>query len=490
MLTLATNVLLWLLAVINDSVHRELESLQVNTTTDKSIQCLCTQHSICLAFQRGYVTLYPFNLEYSLISASMLFIMWRNVGRNEVSHFAFSQPTLRLQGVLYGPVLGVATLLVGICIFIQYQIQASTGTAAPTSFIMYYVYSVVLLSIMVITCIIGVIAQTFRDKHLAGHSEINSDNSENQGEIGRASKQEYKKHCRQREEERGKGSEQQTSNTVEHRVERREYNNNRIDQEDNGEHRRCPQENSHKCIGQTETEKHNESSPKGELVKDDIKDHMDTSHDYSTLKRKFTDEKADHSDFETSSGKRTPKNHIRSLEIILLLTAALGQFSISYYSIVALVATRVWSLLNSLNLSHSILMILQHISQSVFIVEGMRKEHQEQIQQKLHQESKDESPRRMSMLEIRRASLAYLQNVGKLTVSRRLVKEIALFLVLCNIMSWIMSAFGAHPQYTNGLERAFYGSSAWFSILNFGLPLSVFYRMHSVGGLLDVYLTA
>lgn len=53
-----------------------------------------------------------------------------------------------------------------------------------------------------------------------------------------------------------------------------------------------------------------------------------------------------------------------------------------------------------------------------------------------------------------------------------------------------MPTFGAHPIFENGMERSFYGYSTWFVIVNFGLPLGVFYRMHSVGGLLEIYMTA
>lgn len=55
---------------------------------------------------------------------------------------------------------------------------------------------------------------------------------------------------------------------------------------------------------------------------------------------------------------------------------------------------------------------------------------------------------------------------------------------------WMMPAFGIHPEFENGLEQEFYGYRTWFTIVNFGLPLGVFYRMHSVGGLVEVYLEA
>ncbi|XP_072259325.1 proton channel OTOP3-like [Pyxicephalus adspersus] len=484
MLSLATNLLLWLTAVINDSVHREIQSLQPNSTSDENSDCLCLKHSMCWTFQRGYVILYPFNLEYCLICASMLYIMWRNVGRKDTSSPALPHPKFHLQGVLYGPVLGGAALMVGFCIFIQYQVQASLGVPATMSFILFYIYSVVLLPIMVVSCIVGIIAQTFKEKQFVELSEQKSEHDDNKSDADNTTKQENKNQCRHRHVERCKDYGQREGDTEEPKEQNKEW----TDQEEIMEHKGDKEEHCEKSEAQTKNGKCNESIPIEELVKEDKTDHMDSNHNYKTTKRKNNVEKTSHD--LAMSACQAPKNYTRSLEIILLLMAALGQICISYYSIVAIVATSTWNLLNSLNLSYSILMILQHIAQNIFIIEGMKKEHHDHIHPLSQEESKEEAPRRMSMSEIRRVSLAYLQNIGRLGISGRLVKEIALFLVLCNIMLWIMSAFGDHPQYTNGLEREFYGASAWFSILNFGLPLSVFYRMHSVGGLLEVYLTA
>ncbi|XP_073444059.1 proton channel OTOP3-like isoform X2 [Dendrobates tinctorius] len=488
MLTMATNLLLWLLAVINDSVHRGTESLQVNNTSagNDSSGCLCLKFSACWTFQRGYVTLYPFNLEYSLICASMLFIMWRNVGRRELHHSTMSHPRFRLQGVLYGPVLGVAALLVGICIFIQYQVQASSGTVATTSFIIYFMYCIILLLLMVVPCLIGIIAQTFRDKRRNELTRRDNENGEDPDIQGREKRQKRTKHCRHRNMEKNKDHGQSEAEADDH-GESNEAKNNFEDPEKIGYHIIEEEEKSEDNEKQAEGEMHNGFTEMQNMNNEQ----MDRNNPQT--KRNFSTEIKTHHQKKTNGHRGPMKNYTRSLEIILLLGAALGQISISYYSIVAIVATGSWNLLNSLNLIYSILMILQHIFQNIFIIEGMKKEHKEHSYLQANKENKgvdDEAPRRLSIVEIRRASVAYLHNVGRLSVSRRLVKEMALFLVLCNLTFWFMSAFGEHPQYANGLEREYYGFSVWFSILNFGLPLSVFYRMHSVGGLLEVYLTA
>ncbi|XP_063816738.1 proton channel OTOP3 [Pseudophryne corroboree] len=491
MLTLATNLLLWLLAVINDSVHREMQGLVPNSTTVESSKCLCQSLSICRTFQRGYVILYPFNLEYSLICASMLYIMWRNVGRKDVLPSDFSHPSFRLQEVLYGPILGAAALLMGISIFILYQVQASAGTATTSSFILYYGFSDTILPIMVISCFIGIIAQTFREKRLDITEHDSEHNEDSEGKV-RENSQEVKKECRHRNVEMCKTHGHLERDIGEHTETKGEEDNWQA-QEDIEKHSGRHGGNDWDNGSQVENGKYNEHITMQELEKEEQKEHLEPNHHTRTTKRKVSMEKNCHRDHKYISQSCAPKNYTRSLEIILLLGAALGQFTISYYSIVAIVATGSWNVLNSINLAYSILMILQHVFQNIFIIEGMTKEHKGHVCTAPNMESKeepDEAPRRMSMLEIRRVSLAYLQSFGHLSMSRRLVKEIALFLVFCNIMLWAMSAFGEHPQYTNGLEREFYGSSAWFSIINFGLPLTVFYRMHSVGGLLEVYVTA
>ncbi len=55
---------------------------------------------------------------------------------------------------------------------------------------------------------------------------------------------------------------------------------------------------------------------------------------------------------------------------------------------------------------------------------------------------------------------------------------------------WVIPAFGVHPQFENGLGKNFYGFSAWFVLVNLSQPLSVFYRMHSVGALMELLTCA
>lgn len=53
---------------------------------------------------------------------------------------------------------------------------------------------------------------------------------------------------------------------------------------------------------------------------------------------------------------------------------------------------------------------------------------------------------------------------------------------------WIMPAFGARPQFDNDTELNFYGDSMWPAIVDICLPFGIFYRMHAVASLLEVYI--
>uniref|UniRef100_A0A8D1ZZI1 Otopetrin 3 n=1 Tax=Sus scrofa TaxID=9823 RepID=A0A8D1ZZI1_PIG len=364
MLTLATNLLLWLLAVTNDSMHHEIES-ELNTLVKKfsgndTNTCLCLNVTMCKVFQKGYLMLYPFSTEYCLICCAVLFVMWKNVGRRLAPHADGHPrtPPFHLHGAIFGPLLGLLVLVAGVCVFVLFQIQASGPAIARQYFTIYYAFYVAVLPAMSLACLAG---------------------------------------------------------TAIHGLEERELD--------------------------------------------------------------------------------TLKNPTRSLDVMLLMGAALGQIGISYFSIVAIVATRPHELLNRLILAYSLLLILQHIAQNLFIIEGLhRRPLWEAAPESLAGKREAEPPRRGSLLELgqdlRRASLAYIHSYSHLNWKRRALKEISLFLILCNITLWMMPAFGIHPEFENGLEKDFYGYRTWFTIVNFGLPLGVFYRMHSVGGLVEVYLGA
>lgn len=80
------------------------------------------------------------------------------------------------------------------------------------------------------------------------------------------------------------------------------------------------------------------------------------------------------------------KNPTRTLDVALLMGAALGQYAISYYSIVATVASKARDTINALNLSYSLLMIAQHTFQNIFIIEGLHRQPVSEGDKADHQE--------------------------------------------------------------------------------------------------------
>lgn len=298
---------------------------------------------MCKFFQKGYILLYPFNTEYCLICCSVLYVMWKNVGRHiSHHHVPHTKPKFKFQGVVFGPLLGATAVVIGICVFMMYQIQATSSAASHQVFIMYYFYYIVLLPLMSVGAVIG---------------------------------------------------------TIIHALEKKELD--------------------------------------------------------------------------------TVKNPTRSLDVVLLMGAALGQIGMSYFSIVALVASNSMDLLNSLILSYSVLLIFQNITQNVFIIDGLHRQHfvaatearhighaerhaaaselsseeetttnsKQEHTQKSHgkeEELKEEQnhegydQRRVSMLElgqeIRKVSLSYIHSYSNLSWKRRALREISFFLVLCNII--------------------------------------------------------
>ncbi|XP_053309642.1 proton channel OTOP2-like [Spea bombifrons] len=385
MLTLSTNLAVWMAAVTDESLHQSVheESSTVNQTNNstrdlraggESHGCVCIT-AICKTFQTGYYYLYPFNIEYSLFASAMAYVMWKNVGRviNQDSHH--THHTFRAPKSVVGLVCGIAVLVTGLGIFIVYEIEVNTEEAKSQALTMFYIFNIVALILMSVSSIIASIIYRFDKRDMDGH-----------------------------------------------------------------------------------------------------------------------------------------KNPTRTLDVALLIGAALGQFCISYFSIVAIVATFPRDLLNYLNLVYSLLMIVQHILQNTFIIEGLHRKPMHDWHQEDHSSvafhDKDvfnevyRNPAAAISTDNHNGSNCLnkldTQSVGiinhcitrdaKTEWKSKVLREVSLFLLLSNIIFWIMPAFGARPQFDNGLELRFYGYPMWVAVVNIGLPFGIFYRMHAVASLLEVYV--
>ncbi|XP_056871645.1 proton channel OTOP2-like isoform X2 [Takifugu flavidus] len=185
------------------------------------------------------------------------------------------------------------------------------------------------------------------------------------------------------------------------------------------------------------------------------------------------------------------KNPTRSLDVGLLVGASMGQFIISYFTIVAEVATGARGYPNALNLSRAVLTVLQLGLQNYFIIEGLHREPfhtmQEAVVHANAQVTQEQGATRTATESgTSRRSLA--ADPKKLDWKRRVLKEVCAFLLLANVILWIMPAFGARPEFDHPAEMNIYTFTMWSAIVNIGLPFGIFYRMHSVASLFEVSL--
>uniref|UniRef100_A0A7N8X565 Otopetrin 3 n=1 Tax=Mastacembelus armatus TaxID=205130 RepID=A0A7N8X565_9TELE len=204
------------------------------------------------------------------------------------------------------------------------------------------------------------------------------------------------------------------------------------------------------------------------------------------------------------------RNPTRRLDVILLVAAAMGQIALSYFSLVSALAVGTNGLLGELDLSYSLLSLLELILQNIFIIEGLHR-HPSLSVRKKQKSSIFKVPAFLLSLVIKKpvtpvpeerstdisllegntsAPPAVQEHDGKKSRTRTVIQEICAFLILSNIMLWIIPAFGVHPHFENGLGKQFFGFSAWLVLVNLGQPLIVFYRMHSVGALLELLINA
>ncbi|XP_012893263.1 PREDICTED: otopetrin-2 isoform X1 [Dipodomys ordii] len=387
MFTLTTNLAIWMAAVVDESVHQahSYSSAHGNAShtrltsdpertgsTAGGDPCPCDT-AICQIFQQGYFYLYPFNIEYSLFASTMLYVMWKNVGRLLTSSHGHGHAPPRVslfrETFFAGPVLGLILFVVGLAVFIIYEVQVSgEGSRTQEALVSYYSFNIVCLGLMTLVSLSGSVIYRFDRRAMDQH-----------------------------------------------------------------------------------------------------------------------------------------KNPTRTLDVGLLMGAALGQYAISYYSIVAVVVGTPRDLLGGLNLAHALLMIAQHTFQNVFIIESLHRgppgEEPRETPNKepcqgltfanldaLHAlPACPSTPRLASPLEGPPEAVTII-STPRGHWRRRCLKDISLFLLLCNVILWIMPAFGARPHFSNRVEVDFYGSSLWAAIVNICLPFGIFYRMHAVSSLLEVYV--
>ncbi|KAK5884935.1 hypothetical protein CesoFtcFv8_018700 [Champsocephalus esox] len=383
MLTLSTNLVVWMTAVTEESIHQTTvpeypsnttkpsgRSLYINRAGYGDDTCKCS-HTSCSLFKEAYYYLYPFNIEFSLFASAMTYIMWKNVGRVTEEH-GHRKIKFRPTEVFLGPVAGILLVVAGLVTFIVYEMEIlkynSDEDKKDNVLMIHFVMNIVIVMLMSVSTVIG-------------------------------------------------------------------------------------------CA----------------IYQVDHREHV------------------------------SDKNPTRSLDVGLLVGASLGQFIISYFSIVAMAVTGAKGYLNGLNLTWAILMVIQLGLQNYFIIEGLHREPFHEVQPisvlanpYVLQPGKDMSILEESDMDTKPGPVLTadclhnhtVEHRPKLLWKRRVLKEVCAFLLLGNVILWIMPAFGARPQFDHATETEFYQFNMWAAVVNVGLPFGIFYRMHSVASLFEVFLTS
>ncbi|XP_051529785.1 proton channel OTOP3-like [Myxocyprinus asiaticus] len=189
------------------------------------------------------------------------------------------------------------------------------------------------------------------------------------------------------------------------------------------------------------------------------------------------------------------ENPTRSLDVVLLMGTALGQISLSYLSLAAGMFQGFSSIMGKLDLSFSILSLLELLVQNIFIIQGLNTHahtHTTNVQtgenNVIYKEK--EHVIRGGGTDPPAPPTCQQKCHDTRDWNKTVIREISAFLILSNIMLWVIAAFGAHLQFENGIGKQFYGFSAWFVLVNVCQPLTVFYRMHSVGALMEIFFSA
>ncbi|XP_036136829.1 proton channel OTOP1 [Molossus molossus] len=161
-----TNLLLWANSVLNESKHQlnehkeRLITLGFGNITivldDHTPPCNCSAPTLCSAVSHGIYLLYPFNIEYQILASTMLYVLWKNIGRQVDGH-QHRKIQFRWHGVTVGSALGLTVLAATIGVVVVYLIQIGRSkTKSESALIMFYLYATALLMLMGAAGLVGI----------------------------------------------------------------------------------------------------------------------------------------------------------------------------------------------------------------------------------------------------------------------------------------------------------------------------------------------
>ncbi|XP_006877346.1 PREDICTED: otopetrin-1-like [Chrysochloris asiatica] len=171
-----TNLLLWANSVLNESKHQlnehkeRLITLGFGNITivldDHTPQCNCTPPTLCSAISHSIYYLYPFNIEYQILASTMLYVLWKNIGRKVDSH-QHPKMQFKFNGVMVGSVLGLTVLATTIGVVVVYLVQIGRSkTKSELALLMFYLYAISLLVLMGAAGLAGIWIHRINEKSL------------------------------------------------------------------------------------------------------------------------------------------------------------------------------------------------------------------------------------------------------------------------------------------------------------------------------------
>nr|XP_033815380.1 proton channel OTOP1 [Geotrypetes seraphini] len=150
-----TNLLLWANGILTESKHQLNEHKErlftlgyANITIDHHApECNCTTN-VCFIFSQGIYYLYPFTIEYHILASTMLYVLWKNIGRTVQQQY-HNKMQFRFRGAIVGTILGLFVLTITIAIVVVYLIQIGRSKSKSESALtMFYLYGITVLTLM------------------------------------------------------------------------------------------------------------------------------------------------------------------------------------------------------------------------------------------------------------------------------------------------------------------------------------------------------
>ncbi|XP_056385543.1 proton channel OTOP2-like isoform X3 [Hyla sarda] len=163
---LATNILMWMSVVLDESMKHlqeiyDIQKNKMNILEPAGVHtnsCVCTT-DLCHIFSEGADYLHPFNIEFSLFSSTMLYVIWKNTGKTSCTAAVsgHSKIILHVNGAFVGLILGAFAISATFGVMISFGVLAKSPGTVPEALRIYYLFNSVLLSAMFIASVIGIV---------------------------------------------------------------------------------------------------------------------------------------------------------------------------------------------------------------------------------------------------------------------------------------------------------------------------------------------